>query len=167
MAWGNPGPRNLLIDLYGKVISPFHYTAISYYEEGLIIVYGKDTIDGVAKSVMGLMNMEGKLQIPVVYDKIEKVGQHDIVVQRYGLYGVISRENEIIIPLKYNYVRPVSDYYLLMKFGKWGIANRKGKMITAFDYDEIKLIEGEVGFQAKKGKEVILLDQKGVEVGRK
>ena len=163
----NAGPRTLLMDLYGKVLSVLDYNTISYYEEGLITVYGHDTIDGVQKSVMGLLDMDGNLQIPLIYDKIESVGPDHIVVQLYGLYGVVSRENEPILPIKYGYVRYTSGYFLIQRFGKWGVMGRGGKEIVAPEYDEIRMQEGDIGFEGKRGKETVLLDLEGNVVGER
>ena len=114
---------------------------------------GIDTIDGVQKSVMGLLDLDGKLQIPLTYDKIESIGPDHVVVQKYGLYGVVSRRNETILPIKYGYVRYDSGYFLVRRFGKWGVIGREGKEIVPIRYDEIKLLEGGVGFEGKRGKE--------------
>ena len=162
-----PGPEAVMIDLYGKVISGLNYTAITYHEEGLIHVYSRDTIDGVAKVVTGLIDLDGQVQIPLDYEKIPSVTQDHVIVQQYGLFGVVSRKNEEMIPIKYEQIRFVSGYFLLSRFGKWGIALPDGQIITDPQYDEIKVLEEEgAGFEAKRNGKTIFLDPSGQAFGK-
>lgn len=158
-----PGPEAALMSIDGKAITGFAYTGISYYEHGLIHIYSKDTIDGWPKTVEGLMDFEGNINIPLVYDKINEVAESHIIVEKYGLRGVISRKNEVVIPIQYGAILYVkTGYFLIQKFGKWGIAKQDGTVITQPLYTEIKALETEEGgFEAKLNGKVIYLDGEG------
>ncbi len=155
-----PGPPTALMALDGRALTGFEYTSISYHEQGLIHVYGHDSLDGGIKVVHGLVDFEGNIQIPLVYDNITDVGKQYILVEKYGLWGVISHDNQAIIPIQYGHIRYIAPgYFLLKKFEKWGIASLDGSILAKPQYDEIKPLER--GFQATLQGKTIFLDSQG------
>jgi len=159
------GPRIFITDLYGKVISPLFFTSASHYENGLIHVYGKDTIDNYPKVVHGLMDFDGKIQIPLVYDKIHKVDSSFIIAEKHGLQGLISWENEVILPFKYIGINHLASGHLLIKrFNKWGIARSNGEVICEPIYDKIQpVLPIGSGFEASLKGKVVYLNADGKE----
>jgi hypothetical protein len=109
------------------------------------------------------MDFEGNIKIPVMYDKIHSVTESHIIVEKYGLQGVINHDNEQILPFRYGrvmYAEP--GFFLINRFGKWGIARLDGSIMTEPLYDELKPQKtGEGGFEAKLNKKTIYLDSEG------
>jgi hypothetical protein len=163
LRYNPPHPEAALMDINGKAITGFLYSGISYHEAGLIHVYARDTIDGGVKVIGGLMDFEGNIKIPVMYDKIHSVTESHIIVEKYGLQGVINHDNEQILPFRYGrvmYAEP--GFFLINRFGKWGIARLDGSIMTEPLYDELKPQKtGEGGFEAKLNKKTIYLDSEG------
>ena len=162
--WQNYGQLTMLIDRSGKVLTNLRHSHISHYQEGLIYAFARDTIDGESKTVAGLLDMNGKVQIPFEYDKIRTVTPKHIIAEKHGVLGIISRQNEIILPFRYGYIRYVDDYYLISRYNKYGIVSSDGKILTPIKYNDIKSMEGGIGYKAKLGDKIIHLDLDGKEI---
>lgn len=156
------GLQHTLVDKWGKVLSS-RYRAMTYYQNGLIPVQQAVKIDGAEKRIVGAIDTEGKLVIPVVYDKIKKIHPQHLIVEKHGWSGVIDRNNQVIIPIEYNIIiLAKSGYFYIKKFEKWGIAKLDGTIITAPTYDKIEQEQTPEGsFKATLNGKTILLDKNG------
>jgi hypothetical protein len=155
--------RSFLIDRNGTVVSKGTYAAISTRNKDLIMVYERDTINNGIKTVMGAIDVSGKQIISPNYDKIITVLPEALIVIKYGVYGVISRSDEIIVPIKYSMVKyDDAGYFLLSKFSKWQVADKNGKVLTK-KYDEILEVYPEGIFKVKLADQVFFIDDYGNE----
>ncbi len=77
---------------------------------------------------------------------------------KLGLYGIINKDFQEIIPFKYNYIESVEEHPYLYFFniggdnefssadlypisGKWGVINNKGKILIPAIFDKLKLLK--------------------------
>ena len=81
--------------------------------------------------------------IPCYYDQNRK-----FIVQQDGLYGVIDLNQQIIIPVEFDYISNWVEYgpeaHFVEKEGKHGLIDRDGKIIVPPLYDEIKVDNSEI-----------------------
>ena len=93
------------------------------------------------------------------YDYIESY-KEVYVVTRNDKYGIVSKsDGEIIIPMEYETLIPVSENLIIAeKDGKFGVIDFNQSAILPFEYDSIRLIETKRLFFFKKAK---LLTKKG------
>lgn len=153
-----------LIDMNGKVITKPEYSAITYHENDQIIIIQRDSIGTGVKSVAGIMDTKGNVIIKPQYDKIINILPHALIVQNYGVLGVVSKSGEEIIPSKYSHIKyDPAGFYLLAKFNKWQIADQKGHIITDKKYDEIIEVYPQSVFKVKLNDQIFFIDDNGKE----
>ncbi len=78
-----------------------------------------------------------------VYKRIN--GLAAFLIKKHGKYGIISINNELILPIVYDeinndYFYNDSDAIWVKKDGKWGQVDYKNNIVTDFLYDEIPYI---------------------------
>lgn len=153
--------KYFLIDKDGLAITEAKYSAVLYREKDLILIYEKDSTG--FRNYAGALNLEGKQVISSSYDKIEEVYPEMLIVAKHGVLGVVSREEETIIPIRYNSITyHPSGYYLLRKFSQWKVADKDGKVLTK-KYDEILDVYPEGIFKVKLDDQEFFVDDKGKE----
>ena len=81
-----------------------------------------------------------------------------IVVKKDGKYGLLSRDNEVMVPLECNDFYHGSDYFFFSKDGKWGLFDEEGEQILPFEYDDIDRKTGEGNFVVMKGGKYGVVD---------
>src|SRR5258708_26950035 len=90
----------------------------------------------------GCVNLRGEANIPFEYDGIEAKGLRAIVfnLTKSGFrYGVVDNTNKSILPVTYNYIRPLGSlrYAVENKEGKIALFSEEGKSITDFVIDSV------------------------------
>ena len=90
----------------------------------------------------GCVNLRGETNIPFEYDGIEAHGLRAIVfnLTKSGFrYGVVDNTNKSILPVTYNYIRPLGSlrYAVENKEGKIALFSEEGKPITDFVIDSV------------------------------
>lgn|GEM_PF-2402876 len=88
----------------------------------------------------GLLNMEGKVIVPAIYDRIniDQYNSDFIIVSLGNKQTWYSFNGRQIMPLKYELVKPFKDGLGEVMFNnKWGIVNYKGVEIVPCKYDEV------------------------------
>jgi hypothetical protein len=118
----------------------------------------------------GLINLNGRVVLPVEYENIVGVGTvfpYDAIwwVRKNGLYGAINGKARFIIPLKYADIHFFEHGHALVKLnGFWGIINKKGRTVFPFSITECKQF-GTVKFQsrtlAKQGEYWGVINERG------
>lgn len=92
----------------------------------------------------GMINEEGKLKIPVLYNAIlclEK-NNYPLKVCRNGKWGFLDAEGDVKIPLKYDKIGVFADYdekrlAIVLAEGKYGLINDEGEVVVPIIYDNI------------------------------
>ncbi len=93
----------------------------------------------------GLIDMTGKVIIPVEYDVLRGHIDHCLIVANNEKWGIINYKNSIIIPLEWDKLIPLKvdydipqNYYKVKKNEKWGIINYKSSIIIPLEWDELR-----------------------------
>lgn len=92
----------------------------------------------------GMINEEGKLKIPVLYNAIlclEK-NNYPLKVCRNGKWGFLDAEGDVKIALKYDKIGSFADYEekrlaIVLMEGKYGLINDEGEVVIPIVYDSI------------------------------
>lgn len=147
----------------GLVLTPPKYSGVTHYINDLMLVVEKDTIGSGVKTVIGAIDFNGRQVISSNYDGIKDVLPQSIIVEKHGVEGVISRSEEVIIPIRYSSIQYKREgYYLLRKLNKWLIADEQGKIISA-KYDGILEVYKDGIFKVQLADQVFFIDQSGKE----
>lgn len=183
----------IFIDKAGKQAVPGNYQFLDYsFSEGLAVVE-KDrkkvvinkkgdvvaTVDpswelpfqyGFAKAKnahlqYGVVNLKGKLVLPIAYDHITILSPNLVQVQKDEQIELYNTKGKKLAQLPYQEVDTLSNGFVkFMVKGKYGLLNREGKQIVSPRYVQIKDFEeglacvekdGDWGYINERGKEVI------------
>lgn len=90
----------------------------------------------------GLVNYKGKQTIPFLYDTLYQAWSvpriDGYIAKKDGFYGLISYDNKIIQPFKYNYIYALNGNAVYVdQNNKVGIFDENGKIMIPFEYDAI------------------------------
>jgi hypothetical protein len=112
-------------------------------------------VANVKGGTWGYMDKKGSIVIAPVYQKVENFIHQTAIVQHQSLWGLINRQNQVIVPIQYNAIvrMPNTNDSLLMVAAdknEKGFANAQGDIVVAINYDELKPIQEGVA-PVKKG----------------
>lgn len=87
-------------------------------------------------------------------DELEFSKNANQIFKSKGKFGVISYENEIIIPCEYELIENIylSKEFIVKKNNKFGIVNSENKVIVEIEYDEFKKLKELILFTKEKKK---------------
>jgi hypothetical protein len=130
------------VDLKGTAIVPLVFDSAGFFSEGLATVK--------KEGMCGVIDKSGKVIIPFKYERVEEYREGLMAVRKDGKWGFIDTTDREIVPLVYhNVVRqeyPDSttaygfrDGYAEVQneYLKVALMNRKGELITGFNYKDI------------------------------
>lgn len=135
--------KNYVMNTDGKVVfsTPYH---ISYIDKNHIII--------IHNEKYGLLNHQGKVILPPIYQYVASEKQGLIAVAKNNKLGFVNKHGKIVVPMQYDYqdegyiyhfrklyyVNDVVKVRQVGKNGKWGLLNRQGKIVAPFIYDEMQ-----------------------------
>jgi hypothetical protein len=127
-----------VINSSGKIIIPclYHYLSIDYSNHIFVQIREENsTFETQIKS--GLLDITGKIAIPIIYDGLEAIGYGLWKVKIKDKYGIVNDENDEITPIKYDEIYPIENGFCIAKidFG-YGYINKSGKEITPFYFEK-------------------------------
>lgn len=115
---------------YSKFLRRNSYQCLTFFQ-GEMLFFENDKV--------GAVNISLETVIPADYEYLQ-LSENDanIIAMRDGMYGVLDCDGHTIIDFEYEYIRPLYDnstpsdiYYAIKKDGKFGLANRQGKVIMS------------------------------------
>lgn len=109
----------------------------------------------------GLIDCDGEIIIPVIYDKLEIVTNTTLVEVHAGRYcGFMNLHGEDVTGLKYESITRLDDEYSAVRDAKtrlWGVYYHAGREIIPCEYDEYDYInEQEQLISMRKGEEPVI-----------
>ncbi len=145
----------------GKLITHFIYDEIENYSSSWQGFKVKDN------GKWGYIDNEGNELIPIIYDYISLCsGGNMIRVEKDSLYGYYNMSDNSIIDCQFEQAH---DFYSshpdeaeAKKNGLWGVINRKGDLVLAYEYDGINIESSNVYRVKKDGLEGIIDKDKKV-----
>lgn len=147
-----------LADVTGSILAEPIYDSVTVDSKGKAAVIEQDDL-------YGIMDDEGRIVVPAIYDYVGWRGSLSdcvIVAEEKGKYGTLNPEDftEEIPPI---YDR-IADYQdgaaVVLRGNKYGVVDRSGTILIAFEYDSIRLFENGLVSAEKEGK-CRLLDRGG------
>ncbi len=137
-----------LIDVYGQKIADLkQYDRVDYEINMGLIAVGKD-------DKIGYINTKGELVIPLIYESINNPdnkydeswvnapSSYGIIVKKDGKFGIIDRDNKVILPFEYGELSGFDD-------SGTGLYHQYSDTID--EYDEGELLEwGIIDYIGKK-----------------
>jgi hypothetical protein len=182
-------------DPVGRILIPCIYLLVQDFSEGLAAVMDAKT------RKWGYINHQGKVVIPFRYDNAYRFGYFEgggalgfmglayvnigstpegrMRIYNDGKWGLINREGEEIVPIKYGYIAPVFEGFAAVFdgevlypetqpchvfAGKIGFINSMGEIIIPIEYDfDPCYFRGGIVRVSKNGKS-FFIDAKGKKV---
>jgi len=97
-----------------------------------------DLIVSDAQGKNGLINYQGELTIPILYDTLYPVRHAGYIAAKDGLYGYISQKGDIIKPFEYQNIYALRDGLVFVNADDMaGLCDKKGRQIIPFEYEAI------------------------------
>lgn len=88
-----------------------------------------------------------------LYDEEIELSNQSLKVKKGEYWGVVNRNNDIIIPLEYNYLRENKNgFFKAKKSGKYGLINEAGESLLSFIYDSLDEYDNCIFKAQKDGK---------------
>nr|WP_314473324.1 WG repeat-containing protein [uncultured Capnocytophaga sp.] len=116
-----------LVDLQGKtVLAPVEHLG-KYNNFFITFNQGISTI----------YNQNLKVVFRGKYDEVKFGLQGNYIVKKNQKYGVVTANNQIVIPFKYDEIYNLANGYKVTLNEKEGVVNNKGKLIIPLKYEDI------------------------------
>ena len=126
-------------DSLRNIVIPCEYDSVNFFQNGFAVV--GNCIDKVCLS--GVIDMKGKLIVPVQYDKIEDFNEAGVAkAYRGDNLGIVDKSGKEIVPCIYTLISApwnnYKDYMTKVSLdGKVGLINHKGIVSLPVQYDQI------------------------------
>ncbi len=144
------------IDKSGNFIPGEFYGAFSFSENRAAVQPEKN-------GKWGYIDLDGKLIIPAIYDKVESFKNGQVIVQLNNKYGLIDLNGKSLIPCMYDEVKAFSEGLANVKINeKWGYIDINNNIIikaqfkAAAPFHEglaaVQLDSNKLGYINKNGK---------------
>lgn len=131
------GKRYGLIDTLGKtILSPDLIRAPTFLYKQHLLQINEGT---EAQPKVGLMNLNGKLLIPPVYQELVSFSKQIVVVKKEGKLGALALTGTELLPCSYDrlYIDQNASVILVEQSQKSGLTDLKGKRILPIIYDDL------------------------------
>ena len=155
-----------LISKDGKELTDYKYQIIRFFES-MPSFYGVIDMEQHNEHNIGLINNKGKIMIPCIYkDVCVLQDEYMAYKDKDGKEGVISINNEVIIPAIYDDVYDGSCTAIVAKKGtKWGCIDYHNQTILPFDFDEVCIIQDEPSvYSVRKNGQYYIIDDDGTTI---
>lgn len=118
------------------------------------------------KNQYGVVDKEGKIIIPFIYDEIQDFyGTANTIVKLKGKFGLVSSNNKIVLPIECESIMTWDDldYYIIKKNNKSGIIDKNLKPVLNFNYQDLSpcFYDDQNRFIAKKDNKYGVIDRRG------
>lgn len=147
-----------IIDKSGRLLVPCRYDSILEASQGLAIVgLGKPRPPGggVINGLWGLVDVNSAREItPIQYSNISPVKDSSFLIAAMNnKWGVIDRTGKEIIPLKYDYIVPAGQSFVVTLGSKTGLLGKNNRfMVPLGVYEIISDFQGEYAVVQKQYK---------------
>lgn len=129
-------------------------TPVMIQPNGSQFIDSKIYFQKVGQGQMPLFNSIGKSKIG--FNSYEYMGEF-IIVELGGLYGVLDKFGEKILPTTYKEIKLPSSFkglFAVKKGNKWGYVNISNKVILPFKFDEASAFDtNNIAVLSENGKE--------------
>ena len=139
--------KNGAINKNGEIVIPFEYSNLIDFDETNELISAKNS-----QNLWGFINWKNETIIPFDYSYASIFSDEYNLSQvcKNEKYGYINRNNQEIIPIKYDSVTRISfDKIGVCEKEKWGIINLENKQIIDFKYDFIICIAENIYYVGK------------------
>lgn len=107
----------------------------------------------------GCIDVNGKIVVPIKFDRIEPFKNGTALVKQNNLWGVIDQFGKIILPCNYESVQVVSENEFIVGMNeKLGVINRNGMATIQMNYQSIVAIPG-ARYIVSKGESYGVIDK--------
>ena len=109
----------------------------------------------------GVLNVNGKVVVPIEYDYVGKMSDDMIVVSKEGHFGCFDKDGNLAVPLEYDEIREYVGGMARFRYkGKFGFISKNGEIPVAPFSDDVEnfaenytlvTIKNKVGFVSLQG----------------
>ncbi|NJM24578.1 MAG: WG repeat-containing protein, partial [Bacteroidia bacterium] len=145
----------MLFDKSGNKLFDVTYESIQYLDRGFFLISKKGR-HGVDK---GVINVEGKLVVPMDYDAAGNYSEGKLPVLKNMKFGLTDLANNKTIKPQYdkNLISYNATFVVAYKGGRYGFITWDSKPHTEFEFDEVKPWNDSTAL-VKKDSQWMLLD---------
>ncbi len=111
---------------------------------------------------LGLMNVDGRLCLPVEYEEIQDCWAGFFRVKKEGQWGVVNAQHEFVISRVYDYIAPINHRMCMVKKEeRFGLLNFAGEVLVPVAYDRIVIEDQRIKAYQGERLQVFYFDEKG------
>ncbi len=154
--------RHGICDLDGTIMIPAMYSKIALVENNSGRYFFICTTSG---HTIDIYEQDGTIFMQdLAYDAVKPIDEEMVLVKQNDLYGVISKRNDILMPIQYPYIEFHADdgYGILVNEKGYQLINMQCEIITKRPYDTIRSgsdaicyeIDGKFGYLKSNGEEL-------------
>lgn len=134
-----------LQDLHSRGI--YVHILIDFYVDSRYYIPGLNAYAIQEGDLHGIIGYDGKVIIPVIYERIELFKAGRAIVVKEGKYGLINKAGIEVVPTKYDrveelklgFLHSTNEYFWVNLNGKYGCIDRDGNEIIPISYDKFNL----------------------------
>lgn len=157
------GSRWGLLNLKKEYITKALYLSLTYPGGNRVLV-SREVNAFTAK--FGCIDLKGDLAVPLAYDAITIYDLRAVVMQKAGTqysYGLIDLDNRVILPLKYQRIKPLGSLrFAVQDFsGKTALCSEEGNWSIGFDIDSLSTFRNDLAIFIKDSCVVCSTEREG------
>ncbi len=147
--------RDLYVLKEEKIISESQYDAFYPFSEEYLLCKKNRRL--------GLMDKKGTVILEARFEEIQAFSDGQFRARLEGLWGIVSINNERIVPFEYDFIAPViGKNALIKKNNQFGVINTKGRLVVPINYDRIEITEDRTNAYQGDALSLFYFDEEGL-----
>jgi hypothetical protein len=127
------------------LFSLFYNTLVSNGEYEAYYPFSGDYVLCKKQRLLGLLDHCGSLVLSARYNEIQAYDSDLFRANLNGRWGIVTTDDLVLIPFEYDYIAPMKNgLCVVIRDRKYGVANHRGQVVVAPQYDRIDVNEQQV-----------------------
>ncbi len=144
------------------LFSLFYNTLVSNGEYEAYYPFSGDYVLCKKQRLLGLLDHCGSLVLSTRYNEIQAYDGDLFRANLNGRWGIVTTDDLVLIPFEYDYIAPMkSGLCVVIRDRRYGVANHRGQVVVAAQYDRIDLNEQQVKAWQKEELTMFNFDREG------
>ncbi|MCF8243925.1 MAG: WG repeat-containing protein [Saprospiraceae bacterium] len=140
--------------VYNKVITEGEFEAFYAFSDDFVLCK--------KKRLLGLLDHCGSLVLTNKYNEIQAYEGEIFRANLEGKWGIVTLDDQRLIPFEYDYISPMKKgRCVVVSNRKCGVANNRGKVMVAPQFDRIELEDDEIKAYAGQQLSVFNFGEEG------
>ncbi|NJL75393.1 MAG: WG repeat-containing protein [Saprospiraceae bacterium] len=112
---------------------------------------------------MGLIDLQGKLILPPVFEEIHPFQSHIFRTKKNGFWGLVTDQTQDLLAFQYDFIAPLKNQVsLIKKDNQFGLLDKLGNLVVPIEFERVEVQTQQIkAYQKNEALVIYYLDETG------